>query len=279
MLAIALALASSVCWGTSDFIGGVQARRIPLLEVMIISQGVGLIGLFAFVAVTGHGAPSLTDLLPAAGAGLGGIFALMAFYRALAIGTMSIVAPISATGVAVPVIVGIAGGDRPAIVQAAGIAAATIGVVLAAREGGGDGDARVSRASIALALVAAVGFGSFFVGMRASARHDIAWALIASRGAGVAALIVPAVVAKTIRRLDRAALRPLLAMGALDLGANAFYAVATRHGLLSEVAVASSLYPLATVLLARGLLGERVRRIQEVGIAAALAGVVLMAAG
>jgi drug/metabolite transporter (DMT)-like permease len=280
MLGIALALTSSVCWGVADFMGGTQARRISLLRVLLISQAVGLLGVTVFIVARRASPPEFVRLLPAVGGGLAGILALTGFYRALAIGTMSVVAPISATGVVVPVIVGLAQGDRPAALQLAGIAAASVGVVLASREHGpGVEEPAASRASIALALVAAVGFGSFFVGMRASARFDVAWALFAARAAGVGALLAAVAIRGSLGSARGRPVWPLAVMGLLDLGANALYAVATRHGLLSVVAVAASLYPLATVLLARVLLGERVRRVQELGIVAALAGVVMIAAG
>jgi drug/metabolite transporter (DMT)-like permease len=192
---------------------------------------------------------------------------------------MSIVAPISATGAVVPLIVGVAGGDRPAILQVAGLAAAIVGVVLASRERGPGVDGPpAGRASIALALVAALGFGSFFVGLRISARADVPWALFAARITGVACLAAFVWLRRTPIGVGRS-LGPFALVGALDLAANASYALATRHGLLSIVAVAASLYPLATVVLARLLLGERVRRLQEVGIVTALLGIALIAAG
>ncbi|MGI8904204.1 MAG: EamA family transporter [Solirubrobacteraceae bacterium] len=310
MLALVLALGSSLCWGVSDFIGGVQSRRAPVLVVVLVSQTIGLTGLAILIAVRGTGPPELARLLPAAAAGVAAIAGLSAFYRALAIGTMSIVAPIAATGVLVPVLVGVAGGERPAVLQVVGILAAVLGVVLASRERP-DGSPRpgARRASLWLALVAALGFGSFFVGLRISARADVPWALLASRGAGILALLGASALATrpgrraawSIAQLSPGAgrrgawsiarpapgallallagLGPLAVVGLLDLSANGLYALATRHGLLSVVAVASSLYPLGTVLLARVLLGERVRRVQELGIAAALMGVVLIAAG
>jgi drug/metabolite transporter (DMT)-like permease len=280
MLAIALGLASSLSWGVADFIGGTRARRFAVLRVVLVSQAVGLIGATVLVIVHGTSPPELGRLLPAVGGGVAGIMALTAFYRALAIGTMSIVAPISACAVAVPVIVGIAGGDRPAALQVAGIVTAVVGVVLASREDDQALHTRpVSRTSILLALLAALGFGTFFVGLRASARHDVVWALFAQRGAAVAVLVGAALALRTPGVFEVRQAPSLLVMGLLDLAANGLYALATRHGLLSVVAVTSSLYPLATVLLARIVLGERVRRIQEAGIATALAGVVLIAAG
>lgn len=280
MTALALALTSSLCWGISDFVGGLQSRRVPLLVVMLISQWVGLLGLLVLLGLRGTGPPDIARLVPAALAGTAGLAALAAFYRGLAIGTMSIVAPIAATGVAVPVIVGVAGGDRPGGLQLAGLVAATIGVVLASREGDASGvSAARRRMSVGLALVAALGFGSFFVGLRISARTDVLWALLAARATGCACLLLLAV-GRRVRLTGLGVSLPLLVIvGLLDLSANATYAVATRHGLLSVVAVASSLYPLATVALARLVLKERVRRVQEFGIAVAVLGVVLLAAG
>lgn len=250
--------------------------------VVLLSQGIGCCAVIVLVAARGAGPPDLVRMLPAAAAGVAGVAALTAFYRALAIGTMSVVAPIAATGVAVPVIVGVAGGDRPASVQLAGILVAVVGVVLASRERpAGVQSCGNARASVGLALIAALGFGSYLVGIRVSARADVLWALLASRGAGVGALLAATVVWGTSGGADLARARfwPLAAIGALDLAANGLYALATRHALLSVVAVAASLYPLATMLLARALLGERVRRVQALGVAAALAGVVLIAAG
>jgi drug/metabolite transporter (DMT)-like permease len=278
--ALALALTSSLCWGISDFVGGVQSRRMPLLVVMLITQWVGLIGLLVLLALRGTGPPEIAKLVPAALAGTAGLAALAAFYRGLAIGTMSIVAPIAATGVAVPVIVGVAGGDRPGGLQVAGLVAATIGVVLASREGDASGaSAARKRLSIGLALIAALGFGSFFVGLRISARTDVLWALLAARATGCACLLLLAARSR-VRVTGLGVSLPLLMLaGLLDLSANATYALATRHGLLSVVAVASSLYPLATVALARLVLKERVRRVQELGIVMAVLGVILLAAG
>jgi drug/metabolite transporter (DMT)-like permease len=279
MVAIALALSSSVCWGVSDFIGGIQARRDSVLRVMLISQGIGVVFLAVLLAVRASGPPHLVKLLPAAAAGLGGVIALSAFYRALAIGTMSIVAPISATGVAIPVVVGIASGDRPAALQMCGIAACVVGVVLASRERSEASTAHVARAAVLLSLVAAAGFGGYFVGMRSAAQADVPWALFVARTTGVIAIALAVGVRREAIGWRSEGLLALVTIGLLDLSANGLYAVASRHGALSEVAVAAALYPVATVLLARAVLGERVRRVQEVGIVAALAGVVLVAAG
>lgn len=282
MLGLPLALCSSLCWGVSDFVAGMQARKVPLLRVLLISQSFGLECLAVILIIRGTGPPAFVHVWPAIAAGLAGTAALAAFYRALAVGSMSIVAPISATGVAVPVVVGIAGGERPAAIQLAGIVAASIGVVLASREKSDEQASerqRMTRTTVLLSLIAAAGFGSFFVGLRSAARVDVLWALFASRGAGVTALLIATLIVRPPRLPERRTLLPLAVVAALDLGANGLYAVATRHGLLAEVAVGSSLYPLATVVLARIVLGERVHRVQEFGIAVAIAGVAMIAAG
>ena len=286
MIAIALALGSSICFGVCDFIAGLQARRIPLLGLMLISQLIAFAILVAILAISGTAPPPVAKLLPAAAAGVGGMIALAAFFRALAIGTMSIVAPISSTGAAIPVLVGIASGNRPAALQVAGMIAAVAGIILAGRNAGDGGAPHGppdgARTSVWLALFAAAGFGGYLVGIRASAQSNVLWTLGAARLTSVLLLGL----AVTLRRRPvlpaaarAAALPALFVIGMLDLGGNLCYAIASRHGELAIVGVVASLYPVATVLLARAVLGERVQRAQEVGIAAAIVGVLLLAAG
>jgi drug/metabolite transporter (DMT)-like permease len=164
---------------------------------------------------------------------------------------------------------------------AVGIATAIAGVVLASREAAPEGSvqAAVARRSVLLALAAALGFGTFLVGMDASADDGVLWALLAARIASFSLLAVALLAARPRVEADPRLLALLVGIGLLDLGANGCFAVATNEGLLSVTSVLSSLYPLVTVILARLVLGERVRRVQELGIAAALVGVVLIAAG
>jgi drug/metabolite transporter (DMT)-like permease len=282
MLAAVLALASSLSWGLSDFLGGSQSRRHPLLAVMAVSQGFALILLaVAFLA----GAPTEHDTaatLWAAGSGMLGVLALTAFYRALAIGTMSIVAPVSATGAGIPVLVGLASGERPAAIQLVGIVLAIVGVILAGREGGErDAEARrTGQAAVALALVAAVGFGSFFVGIdQAEETADPLWVLLAARGPEVTLLIAVFALSRTRLPREPGAYVALAAVGFFDLLANLMFVLATGRGLLSVVGVLGALYPAVTVLLARSVLGERLTRTQDAGVLVTLAGVLAMAAG
>jgi drug/metabolite transporter (DMT)-like permease len=263
-----------------DFVGGLQARRAPLAAVLLVSQATGLVALAVVVALRGDPAPGFEQLWPAAAAGAAGVIALGAFYRGLAIGTMSIVAPISATGAAIPVAVGVATGDRPSALQAAGVGLAVVGVVLASRELDEAGRRPESaRRSVLLALVAAAGFGVFFVGMNRAAHHDVFWALLVQRSASVAVAVGAVLVLRPAFAVPRGRLPLLAAVGMLDVSANALYAWASTEGLLSLVAVLGSLYPVVTVLLARAVLRERVRPIQDLGIVAAVIGVVLIAGG
>ena len=282
MLAALLALGSSLSLGLSDFLGGFQSRRHPLLAVMLLSQGFALAILVVAVLA---GVPTEHDVAAtawAAGVGMLGLLGLVAFYRALAIGTMSIVAPISATGVAIPVLVGLASGDRPGALQVAGMVLASTGVVLAAREPpAADAAARrTGRTAVILALLAAVGFGSFFAGIdRAEETADVAWVLLAARVAAVLLLLAAALVARPRLPTAPAALGAVVAIGAFDLLANLLFVLAAGRGLLSVVGVLSSLYPAVTVVLARFVLGERLSGEQGVGVLITLAGVVALAAG
>jgi drug/metabolite transporter (DMT)-like permease len=280
VLAVALAFASSLCWGTADFLGGLQARRRALVTVLLISQVTAFVLAVVYVVASGDPVPDLGAAALATGAGVAGCAALAAFYRGLAIGTMSIVAPVSATGAVVPVLVGVASGERPGGIQVAGIVLAMVGIVLAAREPSSAAPSRAVRASLALALLAALGFGSFFVLLdEATEQAGAPWALLFTRVGEVAALTA---VALALRPQMPSGLRdasPLLLVGALDYLATALFAAATQEGLLSVVSVVGSLYPAVTVVLARVVLAERVARSQELGVVITLAGVVAISAG
>ena len=279
MAPVLLSLAASSCWGIADFVGGLQSKRVAVPVVLALVEGTGLVLVLVVIAVVGEPLPGARAVVLALVGGVGGVLALGCFYRALSIGTMSIVAPISATGVALPVIVGVATGDELSLVVSAGLAVTVVGVILASREAHEDqGRAAASRLSIGLALVAALGFGSYFVLSDAAADDSVLWLLALSRAIPVPALLGLA----RWRGMPMPAARPALLLGAagtLDCGATGLYAVANTKGALSIVAVVGSLYPVATLVLARMVLGERIRPVQRAGVAAALAGVALIAGG
>jgi drug/metabolite transporter (DMT)-like permease len=281
--AIAFALGSSVLWGLSDYAGGFKSRTYAVPVVLAAMYLSSLLVMLAFVGARGEGPPSSSYVLAGLGAGLVGITALGAFYTALSIGTMSIVAPVASTGVALPVMVGLIGGDEPSLIGSAGLALAVAGIVLASREApGGPIGVREQRLSIGLAILAGLGFGSYFVLAGYGSEGDVAWTLLLSRVAGFPVVAVIALLALRRAGAVRPGIGAALALGAiglLDLGANAAYNHASTLGELSSVAVASSLYPVVTVMLAAVLLGERVQGIQRVGVVVALTGVVMIAAG
>jgi drug/metabolite transporter (DMT)-like permease len=278
MLGIVLGLASSVAWGTSDFLGGLQSRRISALTVLLVSQPVGLVLALVVALAVGGDSLSARDAVIAVGAGAAVVMALGAYYRAMALGSVTVVATIGALGVLVPVTAGLIQGDRPAAIQAVGAVAGIVGVVLVAREPDPEWRA-AGRLSIGLAAIAALGFGIFFLGLDAASGSRPAWTIVAVRAGGVAALLVAAARVRPSMRIERSLLPALVAIGCFDVTANSLFAVATNHGLLSLVAVAGSLYSAVTVLLARFVLRERLAASQLVGVAIALMGVGLIAAG
>lgn len=282
MAAIALGLLSSLLWGMSDYFGGLKSRTLPVGVVLAMMYLSSLIVMTIFIAARGEGPPAAEHVVASLGAGVVGIAALASFYRALAIGTMSIVAPIASTGVALPVIVGLIGGDQPGLVRSAGLALAVVGIVLASREDDeSTADPRLQRVSIVLAIVAGLGFGSYFVLAEIGSSGDVGWALLLSRTSAFPLIAVVALVAlrRGGARPNRRGLAALAGIGLLDLGANFCFNYASTIGELSSVAVASSLYPVITVMLAALLLGERVRGVQRIGVVVALVGVVMIAAG
>jgi drug/metabolite transporter (DMT)-like permease len=278
MLGVALALASSVAWGISDFLGGLQARRISAVTVLLVSQPVGLVLALAVALVFGGDALGRDDAAIAFGAGAVVVLALAAFYRAMALGSVSVVATIGALGVLVPVTAGLLQGDRPAAIQVVGAAGGIVGVILVTRQPDSEWRA-AGRASVGLAALAALGFGTFLLALDETSGAQPAWTIVAARAGGVAALLVAAALVRPSLAIGRSLLPILLVIGCFDVLANSLFALATNHGLLSLVAVAGSLYAAVTVLLARFVLGERLAPVQLAGLVSALAGVALIAAG
>ena len=265
----------------SDFLGGLMARRMAVLAVLVVSQSAGLAVIVAAVALAGEPAPDAGFVPYAALAGVAGVCGLIAFYRGLAIGKMSVVAPISSMAVLVPVVVGIATGDRPSAVQGVGAVLGIAGIALASRESADEAhDDRRVAAGVGLALLSGLGFGFFFVAMDVAADSDPLWASLANRGTSLSILVLAFVVFRPgFRGLTPARLPVLFGLGALEMGANVGFAFAATEGLLSITSILSSLYPVVVVVLSWVFLHERLQPTQKVGIAAALGGVALIAGG
>ena len=275
MRSIALALGASLTWGVSDFFGPLKGRTLGALRVLVYVQLGGLIAIAIIVAIRGKG-PADPAVLFAVPAAISGTLGFYAYYRGMAVGAMSIVAPIAGISAAIPVVVGIVSGDRPSLWQWLGIAAALGGVFLASREPGRGG--RVA-AGVGLALLAAIGFGGYFPPMHAAGNADFWWASLIFRMTSTSVILA----AVAIRRPPLAVAPiqvPLIALiGVGDMLGNFFFAAASASGLVSITSVLASLYPIVTVMLARLVLKERVARSQEAGIVLTLAGVAFISAG
>ena len=277
MVAVALALGASLAWGASDFLAGLKHGRLAVVLVLLVSQATGLVLVGSPPSRRASRCPAATPRCSRPVAGIAELVGFAALYRALAIGSMSVVAPISATAALLPVVVGLATGESPGMWQAIGIVLALGGATLASLErGAGRQPAGAPRPASASRFVAALAFGTFFVGMDLAADDGALWAVAVSRAAAVGALLAVVVAMRSPLKIEREQLPALAAVGALDIAANTMFTFALTVGMASIVAVLGSLYPVATVALAVVILRERVTGSQQSGVVAALAGIGLV---
>lgn len=278
---VGLALLSSLLWGSADFLGGTMSRRLPAPVVVAVSQVFGLLLVLAVATAAGDLGAPLTYLPWAMLAGLSGLVGLVCFYLALASGTMGVVSPIAALGVVVPVVVGLLRGDAPSTPQVVGIVVAVAGVVLAS---GPELSGRSGARPLLLATVAAVGFGGALLFIAYGSRTSPLMTLVAMRATSitVCACVLRGALAEPLGVRDAAGRRTLGLLAVVGFGdvlANLTFGVASTGGLVSVISVLGSLYPVATVLLAWTIHHERLGAAQRWGVAAALAGVVLIGGG
>jgi drug/metabolite transporter (DMT)-like permease len=274
---VLLALASAVVYGTSDFLGGLASRKASVFGVVALSQVAGLAALLALLPWLG-GPVTVADLAWGIAAGLAGATGLVVFFRTLAAGVMSVVAPVTAvTAAAVPVLVGLLEGDRIGVWSAAGIVLALIAVVLVSAEGGLSALRAARPASLPPALAAGAAFGVFFVFLDRTGDGSGLTPLVAARLASVCLVVAVAFAGRRPLRVARPALPLVVASGVGDMSANALFLLATQQGgQLAIVGVIASLYPVSTVLLAQVVLRERLVPAQLAGLASAFAAVVLI---
>jgi drug/metabolite transporter (DMT)-like permease len=276
-VAVVLALASAVVYGASDFLGGLSSRRASVFGVVVVSQAVGLLALLVLLPWLG-GPVQPADLAWGAAAGLAGAAGLVVFFRALASGVMSVVAPVTAvTAAAVPVLVGLASGDSVTAWAAVGIALALVAVVLVSADGGLSALRTARPASLLPALVAGAAFGVFFVLLDRISSDAGLTPLVAARVVSAAFVGGLALVGRRSLRVPRPALPLVAASGVGDMSANALFLLATQQGgALAITGVLASLYPVSTVVLAQLVLRERLGRAQVAGLVTAVAAVVLI---
>ncbi|HET6495826.1 MAG TPA: DMT family transporter [Thermoleophilia bacterium] len=279
MFAVVLALAASLCYGGSDFLAGSQTRRTSIWTVIIFSQLTSL-SLMA-LAVLARGQAPPREVLPLAlGAGLLSAVSVATYYQALAIGVMGIIGPVCSVGTAVPVMVGLASGERPSTLQLAGIGMALGGVLLASRtKSAGEHHQATSQLSIALAVLSAMAFGFAMVFYARGAQSDPYWTVVLARSTSMTVFLLAFVVMRPGLKLTGAAAVPILAVGVLGTVGAVAFTVATTLGYLSIVSVLSSIFPVLLIILAYVFLHERLSRTQLLGVASALIGVALIAAG
>lgn len=285
-MGIVLGLAAAVTYGAADFVGGLVSRRTNVLAVVLFSQlwGTGL--LLAAVPFFGS-AVTVPDFGWGIAAGLAGAAGIVFLYRGLAIGRMTVVAPTTAVEAAIiPVIFGLVGGERPSGVALAGVAVALPAVALVSSSprgspGGGAPGGSGGRLPLGLpeALVAGLAFGLFFISLERTGAGSGLWPLVAARAAAMVAVGGVGWFAGRSLRPSPGTTSSIATAGGLDVLANILYLLASRQGLLSLVAVLTSLYPASTVVLARVVLRERLWRVQAMGLMLAAAGVVLIALG
>lgn len=272
--AVVFGLASALSWGAGDFSGGLATKRAPVFGVLAIGHAVGLVLLIGLALLWAEPLPAIADLGWGLAAGVAGAVGLASLYRALAIGQMGLVAPLSAVlTAALPALFGALTEGLPSTLKLVGFVLALVGIWLVAGTGGSAG----ARDGLGLAVLAGCGFGVFFILVHRAGANAVFWPLVAAR-IGSLGLVLP--IAFGRRQLlwpDRQLLVPVLLSGALDVAGNAFFVLAAQAGRLDVAAILSSLYPASTVLLAALLLGERLLRVQLIGIVAALAAIALIA--
>jgi len=272
-----LALASSAFWGTSDFFAGVKSRTIAPVAVVAVTQGCALLALSAILLVRHTGLSRSfmgSGLLWAVAAGLAGAIGLACFYTALAAGTMGVVAPISSLGALVPVFLGLLTGEQPSATAWVGIAIAVTGAALAS---GPELTGAVPPRPVVLAAVSATCFGAALYCLDRGARYALLETLWGMRLTSVALFLVAGLVVRSVGGTRARDLPALAVIGLGDVTANGLFAYSSSKGLVSVASVLGSLYPVATLFWARVLLGERLRRVQAIGVVLTLVGVVAIA--
>lgn len=281
ILSILFGLLSALSWGTGDFSGGLATRRSNVYVVVIVSQLVGVMTLIIWAVVSAEAWPDMYDLIWGGAAGLAGAVGLLALYQGLAQGRMGVVAPLTAVmAAALPVVYGAFTLGFPGASQQGGFVLALIAVWLISREQETHPlhTANAFATDLRLAIIAGSGFGVFFILIGRASETAVLWPLVSARIASITTLFAAALVLHQQQLPMRSQLPLIMLAGIFDTGGNVFFALAAQAGRVDIAAILASLYPAATILLARFILHEHIALVQWVGIALALMAVILIAA-
>jgi drug/metabolite transporter (DMT)-like permease len=274
---VVLGLLSAITWGAGDYGGGLLSRRIPLFGVVAVTQVVGMAFALVMAVVRGEPVPQGMDVAWSIGAGACGVVGMTSLYRGLAVGRMGVVAPVTGVvGASIPVVVGFAAEGVPTVQAVAGILVAMVAVVLVTRAPG-HGTDRPS--GIRWALLAGVAIGGFNVCIGQLSGAGAFGPLVLIRLIQTSVILFLIVAWRQPWRIRRLDVARLGVVGVLDMTGNVAFIMAAQLGALAVAAVLSSLYPVMTVLLALGLLRERVTRSHLAGIALTVVAIVLITAG
>lgn len=283
-MAYLLALCSAVLYGTADFLGGLASRRTHALAVVVRSQCIALVLLVLMLPVLPEATATRSDLVWGGVAGLAVSAALPLLYQALAVGRMAVVAPTTAVcAVMIPVVTDLWRGEQLTRVTILGFGLAIVAIVLVGQQeaeaASGQAPTRAIPPGVGLALASGVAIGLFFLALAETDARAGMWPLLAVRAVAVPVLGIAALVSGRPLRMAAPVGRMAMATGAFDVAAGALYLLASRYGPLSIAVTLSSLYPASTVILARGVLGERLNGLQVAGVACALLAITLIVGG
>lgn len=283
-MAYLLALCSAVLYGTADFLGGLASRRTHALAVVVRSQCIALVLLVLMLPVLPEATATRSDLVWGGVAGLAVSVALPLLYQALAVGRMAVVAPTTAVcAVMIPVVTDLWRGEQLTLVTILGFGLAIVAIVLVGQQeaeaASVPAPTRAIPPGVGLALASGIAIGLFYLALAETDARAGMWPLLAVRVVAVPVLGAAALVSGRPLRMAAPVGRMAMATGAFDVAASALYLLATRYGPLSIAVTLSSLYPASTVILARGVLGERLNGLQVTGVACALLAITLIVGG
>jgi uncharacterized membrane protein len=297
-MGVLLGLMSAITYGAADFLGGFATRKTGVFSVIVVSQMLSTPLLLALLPFLSGDGPSAQALGWGAVSGLAGAAGIGFFYKGLSIGRMSVVAPVTAVlSASIPVVYGLIDGERPGALALGGVGLALVAVALvsASPENIVDGQRSVNGSSQPLAgsvnrtfgaeglwqaFASGISFGLFFILLSRTGGSEAGiWPLIGARAASISAMLAGALSLGRSLRPTRGTIGAIAGAGILDVAANVFYLISTRYGLVSIVAVVTSMYPASTVVLARVVLDEKLYRLQAIGLGVAAAGLTLIATG